>query len=348
MNVWASLILSLIAIGIVVMVGAVGGAFVQFADVGVAKVAAGIFGVWIPAIAFVLFIAGFIWAVVKWSRSPQPFNIPTTCGQQKSLPWIKHNKLESPHTKGQVVLRMILEVLLFRSLFRNTRLVFKDGKPMYGPNQWLWVFALAFHYAFLVVVIRHLRFFTEPMPGAVQLLESLDGFLQLGVPGVLISGFVLGGAATMLLLRRLVFPNMRYISLPNDYFPLLLVLTIAGTGILMRHVFKVDIVAVKGMMMGLVNFNPTYPAGLGLLFFIHLFCVCVLIAYFPFSKLMHMGGVFLSPTRNLPNNSREVRRLNPWNPKVKFHTYEEYEDEFRDRMIEAGLPVDKQPVAEEE
>ena len=36
-----------------------------------------------------------------------------------------------------------------------------------------------------------------------------------------------------------------------------------------------------------------------------------LAAYFPFSKLMHMAGVFLSPTRNLANNNRMVRHVNP-------------------------------------
>ena len=78
-----------------------------------------------------------------------------------------------------------------------------------------------------------------------------------------------------------------------------------------------------------------------MLFYIHLFILCVLIAYFPFSKLMHLAGVFLSPTRNLSNNSRMVRHVNPWNYPVKVHTYEEYEDEFREAMIEAGLPVEK-------
>ena len=69
----------------------------------------------------------------------------------------------------------------------------------------------------------------------------------------------------------------------------------------------------------------------------------VLFAYFPFSKLVHMGGIFLSPTRNLSNNNRIVRHINPWNYPVKTHTYEEYEDEFREKMVEAGLPVDKMP-----
>jgi nitrate reductase gamma subunit len=55
-----------------------------------------------------------------------------------------------------------------------------------------------------------------------------------------------------------------------------------------------------------------------------------------------MAGVFLSPTRNLANNSRAKRHINPWNPDLKFHTYEEYEDEFRDVMKAAELPLEKE------
>jgi hypothetical protein len=79
----------------------------------------------------------------------------------------------------------------------------------------------------------------------------------------------------------------------------------------------------------------------------HLFLVSVLIAYFPFSKLMHLGGIFLSPTRNLSNNNRSVRHLNPWNYPVKTHSYDAYEDEFREKMIEAGIPVEKMPEPEQ-
>jgi hypothetical protein len=69
--------------------------------------------------------------------------------------------------------------------------------------------------------------------------------------------------------------------------------------------------------------------------------VSVLLAYFPFSKLTHMAGVFMSPTRNMANNNRAVHHENPWNPEVKVHTYEEYEDELREKMVGAGIPVDK-------
>jgi nitrate reductase gamma subunit len=137
---------------------------------------------------------------------------------------------------------------------------------------------------------------------------------------------------------------MRYISLASDYFPLFLIIGIAFTGILMRYFTKVDIVGVKEFTMSLATFKPHIVNGIGSIFYVHLFFVSVLLAYFPFSKLMHLGGIFMSPTRNMANNTRFKRHINPWNYPVKVHTYEAYEDEFREKMVEAGLPVVK-PLA---
>jgi nitrate reductase gamma subunit len=138
---------------------------------------------------------------------------------------------------------------------------------------------------------------------------------------------------------------VRYISLAADFFPLFLILGIAFTGILMAYFTKTNVAAVKELAMGLVTFRPTIPEGIGALFYVHLFFVSVLLAYFPFSKLMHLGGIFLSPTRNLTTDTRAVRHVNPWNYPVKIHTYEAYEDDFREKMVEAGLPVEKMPAA---
>ncbi|MFO7964464.1 MAG: sulfate reduction electron transfer complex DsrMKJOP subunit DsrM [Desulfobacterales bacterium] len=310
-----------------------------------------VFGVVIPYTAFLLFVGGFIYRVMDWAKSPVPYRIPTTSGQQATLPWIKQNKIDNPSTTRGVIARMALEVLLFRSLFRNTRMQLRDGKLSYKWEIWLWVFALAFHYAFLVVLIRHLRFFLEPIPFFVQAVETVDGFFrveffstifQVGLPAIYLSGLVLLAAVTFLLLRRIVNPQMRYISLASDYFPLFLIIGIAITGVMLRYFTKTDIVGVKELTMGLATFHPTIPEGVGGLFYGHLFFVSILLAYFPFSKLMHLGGVFLSPTRNLANNNRAARHVNPWNYPVPVHTYEEYEDEFREKMIEAGLPVEKE------
>lgn len=304
----------------------------------------GFFGYFIPYLAIVVFLAGFVYKVLGWAASAVPFRIPTTCGQQQSLPWIKQNSIDNPNTSAGVVVRMILEIFLFRSLFRNTKAAFNakaSNKLSYSWEIFLWVGALAFHYAFLVTVLRHFRFFTSPVPSCIEFLEKIDGIVQLGLPGIMLSGIVLLAAAFFLLARRIFDAKVTYISQASDYFPLFLIIGIAGTGLAMRYFTKVDIVGIKTLTMGIVTFNYPIPEGVGGLFYAHLFLVCVLLAYFPLSKLMHMGGIFLSPTRNMANNTRAKRHVNPWNYDVHTHTYEEYENHFRDKMIEAGLPVDK-------
>jgi nitrate reductase gamma subunit len=123
---------------------------------------------------------------------------------------------------------------------------------------------------------------------------------------------------------------------------LLLLLGIGLTGFWMRHVGKTDIASVKDLTLGLVHLHPVLPRTIGHLFFEHVLLVSVLLAYLPFSKVVHVAGVFLMPTRNLANNNRMRRHINPWNYAVKVHSYEEYEDELRDKMKGAGLPVDKE------
>jgi nitrate reductase gamma subunit len=301
-----------------------------------------IFGVVIPYAAFATFLAGFVYRVLRWAKAPVPFRIPTTCGQQKSLPWIKANHLESPPNTADVVGRMALEILLFRSLFRNTKVELRGERPLYGGAKWLWLAGLVFHWSFLFILLRHLRLFLEPVPQLVNMLAALDGFFEIGVPALYLTDVALLLGVSYLFLRRVLIPQMRYISLPSDYFPLFLILGVALSGVLTRYFYKVDLLGVKELSLGWVRFQPVVPDGIGLLFYVHLFLVSVLLAYLPLSKLMHMGGVFLSPTRNLANNSRTRRHINPWNYPVKVHTYEQYENEFREKMKAAGLPVEKE------
>ena len=320
--------------------------------VGYLGAAAGLdflFGVIIPYLSVLLFFVGFTWRIFDWMKSPVPFRIPTTCGQAKSLKWIKRDELESPSGFWGVVGRMSLEVLFFRSLFRNNKAEIAPGPSLaYASSKWLWMAGLIFHWSLLVIVLRHYRFFLASIPGFVEFLESIDGFLQITLPTLYITDLLLVMAVTFLVLRRLASAQMRIISLSTDYFPLFLILAIALSGISMRYLDKVDIVAVKVLVQGLVRFQFDAPGEIGAIFYVHLFLVCVLASYFPFSKLMHMGGVFLSPTRNLANNSREKRHINPWNPEVKFRTYNEYEDEFREKMVKADLPTEvPQPIVKE-
>jgi nitrate reductase gamma subunit len=302
-----------------------------------------LFGIIIPYAAFLTFIVGVIYRVLQWGRVPVPFRIPTTGGQEKSLPWIKSNPIDNPSNSLGVIIRMAFEVLLFRSLFRNTKVELREGpKIAYGSSKWLWLGGLVFHWTFLIILTRHLRLFLEPIPGVIKILESLDGFFQVGAPVLYLTDLAFLGAVTFLFLRRVIVPQLRYISLAADYFPLFLIGAIGFSGVLMRYFYKTDVVGIKELTMGLITFSPVIPTTISTIFYIHLFLVSALFAYFPLSKLMHMAGVFLSPTRNLANNNRAVMHVNPWNYPVKVHTYEEYEDDFREKMKAAGLPVEKE------
>jgi nitrate reductase gamma subunit len=128
----------------------------------------------------------------------------------------------------------------------------------------------------------------------------------------------------------------------SDHFPLILILSIIVSGILMRHVGKVDLFAVKKYALGLVSFSPVKPDGVGVMFYIHIFLVCALASYLPFSKLIHFAGLFLSPTRTMANTNRMRRHINPWDYPVKVHTYEEWEGEFRDKLKASGYELEKE------
>jgi nitrate reductase gamma subunit len=321
------------------LVGALG----LLAFVGTIVGAQWLFGIVFPYLAALVFLAGIAVRVIRWSRSPVPFRIPTTCGQQRALPWIKSSYLDNPSTGLGTTLRLVLEVLTFRSLFRNNRgELRKGGRFTFSSDKWLWAAALAFHYSLLMILLRHYRLFAEPIPVVVTWLQGLDGFFQVGLPVVYASDLLIVAALGFLLWRRLNDRRLRYISLNADYFPLMLILGVALSGVLLRYFIRTDVVAVKELAIGLVSFHPSVPQGISPFFYVHLFLVSVLLTYFPFSKLVHMAGVFLSPTRNLANNNRARRHINPWNPPILGHTYAEWEEEFHDKMVAAGIPLDRE------
>lgn len=298
----------------------------------------------------VLFLGGLAWRVARWASTPEPFRIPTTSGQQRSVAGIRHSRIESPATPLGVVGRLLLEALLFRSLFRNT-VAGRDRAailppPVFLERKALWIGALVFHWSLLVIVVRHLRFFVEPVPAAVTALAAVDGWFEIGLPAWYATDAMVTIALAYLLLRRLRDPLLRYISLPADYLALGAVMAVVGTGIGMRYIGRVDLVAVRAYTLGLAAFPagagpwPVLAAPGGWLI-AHLLTVSFLLAVLPFTKMMHAAGVWLSPTRNQANDTRSRRHVNPWNTPSPHHTYEEWEREFRARLEAAGLPIEK-------
>ena len=100
--------------------------------------------------ATAILVAGLAFKIADYARTPAPLKIPTT---------------PAPTSTGGVVLRMLREVALFESLFKS--------------NLWIWAFGILFHGALLLVLLRHLRYFTEPVwfwVGWVQPFGLYAGF----------------------------------------------------------------------------------------------------------------------------------------------------------------------------
>ncbi|AEA47688.1 sulfate reduction electron transfer complex DsrMKJOP subunit DsrM [Archaeoglobus veneficus] len=288
----------------------------------------------VPYVAFAIFLIGVIYRAINWAKSPVPLKIPTTCGQQYTLPFIRrtiYDRFDSPYTKWETIGRMFFEVFFFRSLFRNTRYYYTRHE--HRDTRFLWFFAILFHWSFLLVLISHLRFFLEPVPGWLEFYMEVSGLKGAFVPEIYIPGITAFVGLLCLFGRRLFLGKERTISLPSDYLALILLISVIATGLLMRYIIKVPIEPVKELAIGLVTFHPV-ATDVHPLFLLHLLLACTALAYFPFSKLMHAAGVLFSPTRNMPNDNRARTHVNPWNPPYKGITWQEYYEMYKDQLDE--------------
>ncbi len=216
-----------------------------------------------------VFTAHKIW---QYAKTPAPLKIPTT---------------PAPTTRSGVVFRMIKELTIFESLFK--------------ANKWTWLFGWMFHFGLLLVLLRHLRYFTDPVWGWVVFLQPFGKY----------AAFMMLAGLAGLWARRIFVDRVRYISAPSDHLMLLLLIAIGVTGALMTFVEHTDIVALKAFFLGLFVFNwSALPADPILI--VHLSLVILLMIIFPFSKLLHAPGVFFSPTRNQVDNPRERRHVADW------------------------------------
>ena len=221
-------------------------------------------------------VGGVVYKSWVYARTPQPLKIP--------IP-------PAPTTRRGVVLRMLIEVTLFRALFRS--------------NKWIWLFGWIFHVALLAVLLRHLRYFTEPVWGWVALIQPIG----------LYAGFALLAGLAGLWARRFLVDRVRYISSPSDHLMLALLVAIAASGLQMKYLAHTDIVVLKAFFLGLMVFDfQELPADPALL--VHLALVATLMIIFPISKLLHAPGIFFSPSLNQIDDAREKRHAAGWSARI--------------------------------
>ena len=219
-----------------------------------------------------ILLGGIAYKVYDYARTPAPLKIPTT---------------PAPTTTGGVALRLTREVVFFESLFK--------------ASKWTWLFGWLFHAALLLVLLRHVRYFQQPVWDVIVFIQPYGTY----------AGFAMVAGLGGLWARRFLVDRVRYISTPSDHLHLALLIAIGLSGLSMRFVKPTDIVAVKTFMLGLMRLDiqplPTDP-----LLLLHLALVALLMIVFPISKLLHAPGLFFSPTRNQADTPREARHLAPW------------------------------------
>ncbi|HEY9079770.1 respiratory nitrate reductase subunit gamma [Magnetovibrio sp.] len=222
--------------------------------------------------ATALLVVGLAWRIKIYASTPTPLKIPT---------------MPAPLTKSGAALRVFREVAFFESLFKS--------------NRWIWIFAVLFHAGLALALLRHVRYFQADVWMVIELIQPF------GIYG----GLAMVAGLLGLWARRVVQERIRYITGPSDHLMLALLVLIGISGLNMKFLSHTDIIQVKTFFLGLLRFNiQELPADGPLL--IHLGAVAVLMIVFPFSKLLHVPGVFFSPSRNQVDDARDKRHLAPW------------------------------------
>lgn len=217
-------------------------------------------------------VGGLIRKIVQYARTPAPLKIPTT---------------PAPTTKTGVGLRLVREVVFFESLFKG--------------NKWIWIFSWIFHFGLLLVTLRHLRYFIDPVWLPIQLVQPF------GIYG----GIAMVMGLVGLWARRVLVDRVRYITGTSDLLLLALLILLGLSGLMMTYVIHVDVVSIKLFFRGLMSLEFS-PLPADPLILLHLLLVAALMIVFPFSKLLHAPGLFFSPTRNQVDDPRERRHLVAW------------------------------------
>lgn len=161
---------------------------------------------------------------------------------------------ETARPRGSLI-RAILDILFLIRLLK--------------ANAMLWIWEWLFHVCFVVVTLRHLRFFLEPVPQWIFSLQT---------PGY-IAGWLLPFTLIIIFCIKMREERSRYV-LRYNFFLLALIFSLGITGLLMRTVFPPDLAGVKVFVIDGMRFIPG-PAPESMTFTIHALLAAALLVFVP-------------------------------------------------------------------
>ncbi len=212
------------------------------------------------AIAFyasgAIFLWNVIWRFILWSRAESG------------------SPAASPEKRG--LLSAVLDILFLSRLFK--------------VNAGLWWGEWFFHVSFVLVIIRHLVYFFNPVPRWIAALQTLG----------VVAGYVLPASLLYIFFWRFAVERRKYVSLYNVFLTLML-LAVSVSGLLLRHILRVDLVKIKEFMMSVLVFEPAAEFPGNWLFLVHFVLVLVVVPLLP-------SHIFTAPVTLLEARRREEER----------------------------------------
>lgn len=188
---------------------------------------------------YLIFWIRIIWHFIIWYRAANTF---------KPYPPTAKVSLD-------VFALIAADLFLFRRLFLSNKL--------------LWIGSWMFHLAFAFVLIKHLRFFLDPVPSIIIVMQPIGT----------VAGYVLPVSLVYLFSLKMIRERQRYLSRLN-IFVISLIFLISTSGLALKFVARPDLVQIKAFMIGVLKFSSE-PVPESSLFLFHFIMVLFLVPYLP-------------------------------------------------------------------
>ena len=223
----------------------------------------------LPYISVAVLTIGLLYRIGRWASGRVVHNITLT---------------SAPTTQAGALADIATEAVLFRSLY-------KADKSLWGGS---WIM----HMSLFMILGGHvmgigflgLQFYYIGLTSA-HTSEYLSNLLGTSFGVLVLLGLM------YLLYRRLTINEVKLVSAPSDYLHLIMLIAIVTAGNLMRFVpeWGIHYEPVRDYVANLLTLTPITPDMEVMhkpMFAIHLLLVQILMMYLPFSKLLHIPGMF--------------------------------------------------------
>lgn len=219
-------------------------------------------GVILPPITLLVFFGGLGYRLFEWRKLAMP----------------KMTLYPAPESGADTFWGVLRATFFSPSLFKADR--------------FLWAGAWVFHAALVLILIGHVRVGTD-LP-ALWAALGINADTMSAIVGTT-AGIIILLAILLLTYRRFGIPRVQEITQAGDYLALILLLAVILSGNAMRFQGHFDLNLTREYFAGLTRFQAPIPPLNGW-FLAHFLLGQALFLYLPFSKLLHLGGIFFTQT----------------------------------------------------